>query len=1230
MLKHNDIISQLSERDKITLLTDIGNLPDELQNELGIPKLSVGDIEDFCYDDLPSPAAMVNTWNIPLISKVAGLSAARAKQNGVNFVEIPRPMAKINPYRTALSEDPMLAMSVSKAYVDAADNEKVACGIDGFGIKKDEVEFLDRSPDKRFLREFIVRPFSNIADKTESIAVIPEKDISDGEYSEVNFSLLKQIESGEICRGKHAVYNKSPAEKTVPYLQHRASLINGSSPTLETALNNYKKLQSNIEHGTSTVENLNDEVLLGKAISPETLDETVDVMLDFLFAIKQKSDGVAVGNSCDSEICLRAVLESAVLLKNSHSLLPLGGHLRVCAIGDIVHEKNSGFIEELKTYIESKGNKFIGFSRGYDIECDRSSELILAAINLAREADVVLLFLGLGEKREKSSYKTKTISIPANQQELLSKLSALRHKIVAITPPEACVDIVLTDNCAAIMQLPIDLADSASALAMLISGDFNPCGKLASTVYTNTDREYIKYKTCRERDGIKTASFIGYRYYDTAGEGKEFPFGHGLGYTKFDYADLKLTENSASFTVKNRGNRAGNEIVQVYIGKNDPGVIRAKRELCAFAKVHLGPKEKKEVTLTFEIPEVYDSTKDVYAKEFGDYTVYVGASIQDIRLQGQITCFDGDILNDHEYLSDYIHSISNISKDNFKLEAAIPTMKRSIFNLAAGALALCMALILKMYCFFEGFNTGFLDWFSILLAGLGIVFFIVEAIRRSRIDAEEKNNIDKLNQENFNEAEQISTYSANKMFADEFDILSENVAHQADIRIADTDTTNFAYIDKEQSFELAAHDFETFAYERGVKISLDASRRIFASLSASRLLVLNPMVQEDFEKLILVLSNYLETSPFIDKVDDTYIDSSHVLFGSDSNGTKTQTQFGYAIEAAVKVPQHIHIAAMTGVVAENLSMYFNPFVNYAKNPLGACYVPVVDDRHVETTVYLPPNVWFVLNLAEGESADKLPDYVAEIATVGSIEILPCEPSDSHSYVHPFSFYQLDYLVEKSSAKFVIDEDTWKKIDHIEEYVSTHTQFKIGNKMWLCLERYAHVFMACGGDRDAAIDEAIAAKLVPAMVSALKNRLAPDDRNLSDTIEVILGEERANACKELIYECELASARAEEKARRLEEDRLAAEKAEADKIAAERAKAERITAEQTAGLAETAGEAEGERPDWIDKVTETEDNSETEESAETEESVEAEESVETEETVEPEESVNTEEAVETEE
>ncbi len=1142
MLKHNDIISQLSEREKIKLLCDIKAMSGEIHEKLDVDEVRVGRIEEMCEDDLPSPFAMANTWNSELISKIARESARRSRRKGINFLEVPGPHVKINPYRSALSEDPLLSAVVSKQYLDATVEENVASGIHGFGLSYDETEFLDDIPDERFVEEMLIRPFCSVTEGSSCLAVLPTKDVNEENYSDVNFSFLRRIEREEICRGKYAMYNTAPAERTVSYIRHKAILLDGSTLSLESAFNNYKRLKHAVEHGDATIEKLNDELESGNAVSTEQIDEALDRMLDFAFDVNRLSSMNGSGQFLELGDLLNSVLESIVLLKNTSSILPLKKGAKISAIGDIAAYKDEGaFIGSLGNALVEKGFSFEGFERGYDINTERSSELITAAVELETRSDIVLLFLGLGEGRAKRTHKTQKVSIPANQQELLLNLGKVKQKVIAIIPPEISTDIVLPDNCSAILMAPIDLRFSADALSMVLSGEFNPCGKLSNTVYTNTEKKYIKYKTARIRDNLKAGVFLGYRYYDSSGDEIRFPFGHGLSYVPYKYSKLSIEDNTVSFTIENKGKQEGTEIVQIYIGKNDPGVVRPHKELCAFAKIHLAAKEKKRVQLSFEIPEVYDVREHKFVKEKGSYTVYVGSSVSDIRLSGEVFCYDGAEISDGLDMCEFIHTRSNISKNNYKLEADVPIMKRSIVNLISGAASLLLALILKVYCYFNEFNTDFINWFVVILACAGIAFFIGEAVRRSRIEAGEKSRIDKINAENFKDAEEITDYSASKMFADEFDITSQSVSREMEHYASETENAQFEYIDKDQSFEAAAKDFEIYARERGVNISSADAKKLFASVASSRLIVINEMENSDFEQLLLVLSNYFDSSPYIDKADESYVSSSHVLFKSDDMGHSFKTNISYAMEAAKNNKSNIVFAAITDVVPENLPLYFTPFVNYVKNPLGACYVAVVDDRQVETSYYIPENVWFILNLAEYHSAQELPDFVSNLASVNKLDISYSIPQEHHTQVRPFSYYQLDFLVDKIASKFSIDEDTWKKIDKLEEQIGEHSDFKIGNKMWLCLEKYAYVYMACNGgtgDKKEAVDAAVASKLVHVMISAYGSSATKEEKTLAEIMEMILGEGNAEFCKAIIGSYESISEKVRLKA---EEERMLAER-----------------------------------------------------------------------------------------
>ena len=186
--------------------------------------------------------------------------------------------------------------------------------------------------------------------------------------------------------------------------------------------------------------------------------------------------------------------------------------------------------------------------------------------------------------------------------------------------------------------------------------------------------------------------------------------------------------------------------------------------------------------------------------------------------------------------------------------------------------------------------------------------------------------------------------------------------------------------------------------------------------------------------------------------------------------------------------------------------------------MGHHHVTVLNDQNAESSYYIPQNLWFVLNLADGETPDKLPDFISEVATVNQLRFETCQSSAKHTQVRKFSYYQLDHLSERVSSSFFVEEDSWKKVDRLEEYVGEHTDFYIGNKLWLCMERFASVYIACGGEKQAALDEAVSAKLISLVIAELRGKLGNGEKSLSETVEAVFGENCADACERLIRLC----------------------------------------------------------------------------------------------------------------
>lgn len=1120
MLKYNDIISQLSDGDKINILCDIKNLSDKQYRVLGIPRMNISSFEEMCKGEIPSPTALANTWDTELIKRVAESVCSDAIENGVDVITLPTPKIKINPYRSAMTEDPYLACEIIHGFAATADRENISFALDDYSIHRDEIEWLDDVPDKRFISEYVVAPSIESVSSGKCTVVFKKTDIHSANYENINTELVNEI-APSLSESTFTVYKKVSGDDTVRCVNRGDLFLEGSSIALEVALTRYKQIKKGIEQASATAEDLKYEISQGKATSPELLDAAVDKLLELAFTAKRRTSVSEMLK--DEDVGYKATSEATVLLKNENALLPVKKGIGVCIIGEIAignEDREESFENELAIRFAEEGYTFNGYARGYGLFSDRTPELIPEAVELAEKSDVVLLFLGLDSRRTKRSVKDSKISIPANQQELLDVLGQKAHgKVVAILPAESMSDICMPEKCSAMLMSPMSTISSAGALFDILTGKVSPSGKLASTLYCKTESLYARHIANKKRDKLKSGCFIGYRYYDIANTPPEFPFGHGLSYTSFAYSNISVTNDTVSFKVTNKGSVGGAEVAQVYIGKNDSAVLRPQKELCGFARVVLEAGESATVQIPISIPKVYDKNTNAYVVEGGEYSVSVGASVCDIRLMQSFNVSGQTIVSDGEKLSNYIQTVSNIKSDNFKLEAKYKKMKKSVFNYIAGAVALLLGIVLKLYCVYSGTDSWFFDLFSVVLGCAGVAYLVAELARRGHEHNEERKAVDELSKNEFADADTVPVYSAGQMFVKEFDTNEEEEIKVEEEKTEGVDAELLAYVDKDQTFESAARDFEIFARERGYKFDTDTVRSIFASLASSRLIVVSGMDSASYRNLIMLLGNYFDTAAYIDRVDSTYDTPDSVLFHDDAQSGRTATNVFKAIEAGRNIKHGVHFAALDNVITAYLPAYIAPYVNYAKNPLANCHVTVRNERYVESTYYIPQNLWFILNLADGESPDRLPEFMSDVAVTVKLGYKDVEAAEKHTEIKRFTYYQMEHLTEKVVSRISVPEEVWKKIDRLEENVSAKSDgFALGNKMWLCLEKFAYVYIACGGDINDALDRAISAKLMATIVSALKSSPSGFDRSLGETVETILGDGNAYACQKFINDC----------------------------------------------------------------------------------------------------------------
>ncbi|MCP4424613.1 MAG: beta-glucosidase, partial [Chloroflexi bacterium] len=282
-------------------------------------------------------------------------------------------------------------------------------------------------------------------------------------------------------------------------------------------------------------------------------------------------------------------------------------------------------------------------------------DTIQAAVDLATKSDTAVIVAGLTREWESEGFDRTDMALPGRQNELISRVAAVNPHTVVVLNAGSPLEMPWIDEVTAVLQQWYGGQDAGHALADVLFGDVTPSGKLPTTFpkQLQDNPAYINYPgedgCVHYGEGI----FVGYRYYDKKEIAPLFPFGHGLSYTMFAYDNLRLNGNSfgagdsilVSVDVTNTGERAGQEVVQLYVRDESARAVRPLQELKAFAKVALEPGEMKTVSLTLDRQALafYDTAVHDWVTEPGKFTVLVGSSSRDIRLQGQFNWSgDGD------------------------------------------------------------------------------------------------------------------------------------------------------------------------------------------------------------------------------------------------------------------------------------------------------------------------------------------------------------------------------------------------------------------------------------------------------------------------------------------------------------------------------------------------------------------------------------------------------------
>ena len=663
-MKHTDIITKLNLEQKCALLSGDTVFTTRGYKNAGVPSIPLSDgpngvrkqagaadhlglnpsVPATCF---PTAATVACSWDPALGEEIGRAMGEEAAAQEVAVLLGPGLNTKRSPLCGRnfeyFSEDPYLSGKMAAAYVRGIQSEGISACPKHFAVNSQELRRMasDSVVDERTLRELYLTGFEIVVKEAHPKALMSSYNLINGIYANENAHLLQDILREEWGFDGAVVTDWGGSN------DHALGVKNGS--TLEMPA-----------PGGDAVRELLAAVRSGKITEADVdarLDELLTLVLDTHAAVERHS------RSFDADahhaLARRAAGESVVLLKNDDALLPLAEGTRVAVIGDFAETPryqgagssavNSIKVDTFLDCLNDSGLYSVGFAPGFDRQGKPDAAKQAEAVALAAKADAVLLCLGLDEIKESEGLDRADMKLADNQIELLQAVREANPNTVVIVNAGASLETPWLAHCKALVYGALGGQAGAGAMVDVLTGKINPGGKLAETwanAYADTPaRDHFAGpgRTVQYREGL----YVGYRYYQTAGVPVAFPFGHGLSYTQFAYSDLHADAHSAALTVTNTGDRAGAEIVQLYVAKPNAEIFRSAQELKAFAKVQLAAGESKTVTLTLDDKafRYWNTRTDSWEVEGGTYELRVGASSADIRLTAAVEVIGTDALN---------------------------------------------------------------------------------------------------------------------------------------------------------------------------------------------------------------------------------------------------------------------------------------------------------------------------------------------------------------------------------------------------------------------------------------------------------------------------------------------------------------------------------------------------------------------------------------------------------
>lgn len=589
----------------------------------------------------PPAVTAASSWDPQMLEQTGQAIGEEAVQEEVAVVLGPGTNIKRSPLCGRnfeyFSEDPFLAGRMSAALIKGIQSKGIGTSLKHYaGNNQEKARLISNSViDPRALREIYLPAFEYAVKQAQPWTLMCSYNRVNDVYSCENPWLLDDVLRKEWG-------------------------FEGLVMTDWGAMNDrVKALAAGLELEMPGPNDTNDKKII-EAVKSGQLDETIlDQAAERLLTLLLKAAKVT-RQTYDADAhhlqARKQAAASAVLLKNG-GMLPLTECKSYAVVGAFAETPryqgagsskiNPTKLDSVLEELEKAGVNF-EYTPGYSLEYPAQDEKLRAqAKALAENKDGVIVIAGLPDDYESEGFDRTSLDMPASHNALIDAVCQVNSHVTVVLMCGSAVRMPWRDKVESILLTYLGGQATGGACADLLTGKVNPSGRLAETfpLCLEDNPSHGNFATDSIDAEYRESILVGYRYYDWAGKDVAYPFGYGLSYTTFSYDSMEAfwddeeKSGRVKVTVTNTGNRAGSEVVQVYVGKKDSVIMRAPRELRGFVKTELKAGETKTVEIPLDLRSFsyYDVRRWDWAVEDGIYEICAGASSRDLPLCQEVT-----------------------------------------------------------------------------------------------------------------------------------------------------------------------------------------------------------------------------------------------------------------------------------------------------------------------------------------------------------------------------------------------------------------------------------------------------------------------------------------------------------------------------------------------------------------------------------------------------------------